>query len=232
MVYLSLWQLDRLDQRKEFNSRVEARSEQPTVEFSTILDEIDSGDLDEDDAEWRTVSASGTYLPDQIIEFNNSQGGRAGDNVLTALVMDDGTTVVVNRGFVPLGQDLPAAPATEVEIVGFVRPSEVRERGDLTDADDGEPLTEVRRIDIPKISEQLPGDVAPVFIQLTGSDPAVGIADPVPVVLPELDNGPHLSYAMQWIVFAIFVAVGWVFAVRRSLSVRAAERRTADAGSD
>jgi len=231
MIFLGFWQLDRLAQRKEFNSTLEERSQEPAVELSVILDQLDSGALDPDGAEWRTVTASGTYLPDQIIEFNNSQGGRAGDNVLTALRMDDGTTVLVNRGFVPLGQDLPAAPTDEVEVIGFVRPSEVRERGDLTDSDDGEPLTEVRRIDVPRISRQLPGDVAPVFIQLTGSDPAITAADPSPVVLPELDNGPHLSYAMQWFTFSICVAIGWVFAVRRSLSVRAAEREAAAAGS-
>jgi len=224
MIFLALWQLDRLAERKDFNSAVRERSQEQPVELSVLLDQIDSGELTEDDAEWRRVTASGTYIPEQLIEFNNSQGGRAGDNVLTAMVTDDGTTVLVNRGFVPLGTDRPDAPIGDIDIIGFVRPSEVRERGDLTDDDGGEPLTEVRRIDVPKIAQQLPGEVAPVFIQLTGSEPPIGAADPVPVILPELDNGPHLSYAIQWFIFAFCVALGWVLAVRRSLSVRAAAR--------
>ena len=139
--------------------------------------------------------------------------------------------MIVNRGFIPLGVDVPAPSAVEVEIVGYIRPSEVRDRGGLTDADSGEPLNEVRRIDIPRLAQQFPGDVAPMFVQLIASEPALGPGDPSPVVLPELDNGPHLSYAIQWFIFAICVAVGWVLAVRRSLTVRARARRAAIADS-
>jgi cytochrome oxidase assembly protein ShyY1 len=226
MVTAGFWQLDRLDERKDFNSQVRERSQQEAVELTAVLDDLDAGTLDPSTAEWLPVAASGTYLPDQVLEFNNSQGGRAGDNVLTALLLDDDTTVIVNRGFIPLGVDVPAAPAVEIEIVGYVRPSEVRDRGGLTDSDTGEPLTEIRRIDIPRLADQFPGTVAPVFVQLIGSDPEIGVGDPSPVVLPELDNGPHLSYAIQWFIFAICVAVGWVLAVRRSLAVRARARQT------
>jgi cytochrome oxidase assembly protein ShyY1 len=118
-----------------------------------------------------------------------------------------------------------------VEIVGFVRPSEVRDRGGLTDADTGEPLTEIRRIDIPRLAEQFPGSVAPVFVQLIASQPEIGPGDPSPVVLPELDNGPHLSYAIQWFIFSVCVVIGWVLAVRRSLAVRARARAAATADS-
>jgi cytochrome oxidase assembly protein ShyY1 len=250
MTAAGFWQLNRLDERKDFNSVLRERSQQAPLELTSVLDEIDAGTLDPSTAEWLPVTGSGTYLPDQVLEFNNSQGGRAGDNVLTALVLDDGTTlddttlddtndrtsddtvtVIVNRGFIPLGIDVPPPPAVGVEIVGYVRPSEVRGRGGLTDVDDGEPVTEVRRIDIPRLTEQFPGDVAPVFVQLIASEPAIGPGDPSPVVLPELDNGPHLSYAIQWFIFAICVAVGWVLAVRRSLAVRARAQRAAIADS-
>ena len=221
------WQLDRLDQRQEFNREVRERSQQAPVELDVILDDLDAGRLDPDTAEWIPVTTAGTYLPDQVLEFNNSQGGRAGDNVLTALVVDSERTVIVNRGFVPLGVDIPAPPAVEVGVVGYVRPSEVRGRGGLTDADDGDPLTEIRRIDIPRLAAQFPGDVAPVYIQLIESEPPIGPSDPTPVVLPELDSGPHLSYAIQWFIFALCVVAGWVLAVRRSLTVRARAREAA-----
>jgi cytochrome oxidase assembly protein ShyY1 len=220
MATLGIWQLQRLSDRKDFNRDVRERSQTEPMEFAALLDDLDAGGLDPTTAEWLPVTASGTYLPDQILEFNNSQGGRAGDNVLTPLITDQGTTVIVNRGFIPLGFDTPQAPQVGVKIVGFVRPSEVRDRGGLTDADDGEPLTEIRRIDIPRLAEQLPGDVAPVFIQLTRGVPEIQLGDPEPVVLPVLDNGPHLSYAIQWFVFSICVAIGWALAVRRSLSAR------------
>ena len=236
MTAAGFWQLNRLDERQDFNSEVRERSQQAPFELTSVLDEIDAGTLDPSAAEWLPVTASGSYLPDQVLEFNNSQGGRAGDNVITALVLDDEAiedtvTVIVNRGFVPLGVEVPSPPAVEVEVIGYIRPSEVRDRGGLTDADDGGPLTEIRRIDIPRLTEQFPGDVAPVFVQLIASEPAIGSGDPSPVVLPELDNGPHLSYAIQWFIFAICVAVGWVLAVRRSLTVRAKARQAATADS-
>ena len=243
MTLAGFWQLDRLDERKDFNAQVRERSQRAPLDLSSVLDELDAGTLDPETAEWLPVTASGTYLPDQVLEFNNSQDGRAGDNVLTALVLDPTTqgdestqgsgttTVIVNRGFIPLGIDVPPPPAVEVTIVGFIRPSETRERGGLTDDDDGRPLTEIRRIEIPRLAEQFPGDVAPVFVQVTSSEPEIGPGDPSPVVLPELDNGPHLSYAIQWFIFAICVAVGWVLAVRRSLAVRARARQATSADS-
>lgn len=220
MIGAGFWQLHRLDERKDFNARVIERSQSEPAELRSVLARIEDDSLPLDTAEWLPVVIEGTYLPDQVLEFNNSQGGRAGDNVLTAMVTDDGDTVIVNRGFIPLGIDVPAAPATAVDGTGYVRLSEVRDRGGLTDADDGEPLTEIRRIDIPRLARQLPGDVAPIYVQLIAANPPIAVGDPEPVVLPELSNGPHLSYAIQWFVFAICVAIGWVLAVRRSLRSR------------
>jgi cytochrome oxidase assembly protein ShyY1 len=231
MVAAGFWQLDRLAERKDFNRDVREQSQRAPIDLTSVLDDFDAGTLDPSTAEWLPVTVSGTYVPDQVVEFNNSQGGQAGDNVLTALVSDADVTVIVNRGFIPLGIDVPPPPATEVDVVGYVRPSEVRSRGGLTDADDGEPLTEIRRIDIPRLAQQFPGEVAPVYVQLIDSDPDIEVGDPAPVVLPELDNGPHLSYAIQWFIFAICVAVGWVLAVRRSLSVRARTRQATTADS-
>lgn len=220
MISLGFWQLDRLSQRQAFNRQVIERSERDPLALGSVLADIDAGRLTPDGAEWLPVTASGSYLPGQIVEFNQSQGGRAGENMLAALTLDGTTTtVVVNRGFVPLGFDRPAAPTGDVAVTGLVRTSEVRRRGGLTDTTDG-PLTEVRRIDIDAIAPQLPGDVAPVYVQLVTSDPEVVAGDPEPIVRPELDDGPHLSYAIQWFVFSVCVAIGWVLAVRRSLAAR------------
>ena len=220
MANLGVWQLHRLDERRAFNATVIERSEGPAVPFDDVLADLRSGAVEPDGVEWRRVTLSGTYLPDQVIEFNNSQGGRAGDDVLTAIRTGGDATVIVNRGFVPLGTDLPAAPTGEVEVLGYVRPSESRERGSLSDAEGDGPLTEVRRIDVGLLARQLPGDVAPVYVQLVAARPEVGVGDPEPVTPPELGEGPHLSYAIQWFTFALAVGVGWALAVRRSVRQR------------
>ena len=220
MINLGLWQLRRLDERKEFNAEVVEQSELPPVSIDELLD--DPG-FSPDDATWRRVTAQGVWLPQQVTVFNRSQDGLAGDNVLTALEQDNGTTVLVNRGFVPVGVDQPPAPSGEVEIIGTVRESQARRRGELTD--EGLALTEVRRIDLDQLAPQFAGKVAPVYLDLIASDPPTDGLYPAPVPPPELDEGPHLSYAIQWFIFSVAVVVGWVLAVRRSIN----SRRTASA---
>ena len=218
MIWLAFWQLDRLDQRRAFNDLVAEQIDQPPAPLDRLL--ADAGD-DPESIEWRQTIVTGQYLPDQILWFNRSQDGIAGDNVLTALVTESGTTVVVNRGFVPLGVDVPAAPTVETELLARVRVPQERQRGELTDASEtGAAVTEVRRIDLGQLSAQLPGEVAPVYLDLIDAIPTIGPDDPAPVPPPSLDEGPHLSYAAQWFIFAVCVLVGWVLAVRRSIRSR------------
>ncbi len=234
MIWLAFWQLDRLDERRAFNDRVTEQIEQSPAQLDELLDESLSGSLsgagDPEAIEWRQALVSGRYLPEQVVWFNRSQDGLAGDNVLTALVTDDGTTVVVNRGFVPLGVDVPAPPTGDVQILTRVRLPQERQRGELTDATDSDaPVTEVRRVDLGQLSAQLPGEVAPVYLDLIDSIPAVELSDPVPVPAPTLDEGPHLSYTAQWFIFAVCVLIGWVLAVRRSIRTHRRNALTAEA---
>lgn len=218
MIWLAFWQLDRLDHRRAFNDLVAEQIDQPPAPLDQLLAE--AGD-DPESIEWRQTIVTGQYLPDQILWFNRSQDGIAGDNVLTALVTESDTTVVVNRGFVPLGVDVPAAPTVETELLARVRIPQERQRGELTDTSNAEAaVTEVRRIDLGQLSAQLPGEVAPVYLDLIDAIPTIGPNDPAPVPAPTLDEGPHLSYAAQWFIFAVCVLVGWVLAVRRSIRSR------------
>jgi surfeit locus 1 family protein len=226
MVWLGFWQLGRLEDRRAFNDVVAARIDQPPVPFADLLDEMRA---DPASVEWRQVTLSGEFLPDQVIWFNRSQGGTAGDNVLAALVDDgdgqqDGVTVVVNRGFVPLTAEPPPAPRGPIDVLGRVRVPAERRLGQLTDATEG-PITEVRRVELDRLAGQFPGELAPVYVDVIASVPEVVPTDPVPVPSPALDEGPHLSYAMQWFIFSGAVLVGWVLAVRRS--IRADRRRAA-----
>ncbi len=226
-INFGFWQLDRLDQRREFNSTVSARIDQPAVGIETIEAEIaadsGSGDDPSDRVQWRSVDASGTYLLDQeFIVVNRSQGGRAGDNAVTPMVLADGRILLVNRGFVPLGEAIPPPVAETAEVRGIVRLSEQRRRGQLSDPAEGR-LREIQRIDIDRLSQQLPGEVLPFYIDLTASRPAQTTVFPEPVVRPDLSEGSHLSYAAQWFIFATAVAIGWVLAVRSSLAKRRRE---------
>lgn len=213
MVALGFWQLDRWQTRREFNDRVGARAAAPPVAFGDLI-----GDgTDPDDVEWRTVTVEGEYLADeQLVEVNRAQEGRPGANVVTPLRLDDGTVLLVNRGFVPEPNlevaEAPAPPEGDVIVEGRVRTSERRGFGGLSEPDG--PLTQIQRIDLPRLAAQLPGALAPVYLDLLASDPPQGDV-PTPVPPPELSEGPHISYMLQWWFFSACVVVGWVLLVRR-----------------
>jgi surfeit locus 1 family protein len=220
MINLGFWQLRRLDQRRDFNEQVSSRIDLA----AEPLDDVLGPSTDPDSLEWRSVQADGIYLPDEeFVVVNRSQAGRAGDLVVTPLRLDDGRILLVERGFVPLATDRASPPSGEVEIVGRLRPSQERRRGQLSDPADGE-LAEVQRVDIARLAGQLPGPVVPMYVELVSSTPAETGPFPEPVEVPELDEGPHLSYAVQWFIFSVCVAVGWVLAVRHSIKSRTTAR--------
>ena len=126
--------------------------------------------------------------------------------------------------FIKLGPVQLMSEYGTVTVTGRVRPTQERQTGQLTDTADG-PLTEIRRIEIARLAPQFGGSLAPVYLDLVESSPAVTDTDPTPVPPPELDDGPHLSYAMQWFIFAVCVLIGWVLAVRRSIKTRRAALR-------
>lgn len=209
MVMLSLWQFDRLAERKDFNRDVRSRSDQPVVDVAT-LDFDDPSSL-----EWRAARATGRYLPtEQVLVLNRSQEGRAGVNVVTPLQLDDGRVVVVTRGFIGLTDRPPEAPAGEVTVVGVLRGSDRRRPGQPTEAEGR--LTEMFRLDLDRLASQIDGDLLPVSLAMVASQPDDD-ARLRPIPPPNLDEGSHLSYAIQWQIFAACVVIGWILAVRRSL---------------
>ena len=218
---LGLWQLQRLDERQSFNALVEQRFAEPVTPLEAVIADGIVNDSEQaaaiaSDIEWRAVRASGTYLPDHGLRVvNRSQNGRAGDNLVVPLLLDDGRVLLVNRGFVPLTVEEPALPALSVEVTGRVHPSQERSLLGAKDPSEGV-LTEVQRLDLSRLDPQIPGDLLPVYMDLLESEPAEITGIPEPVISPDLSEGNHLSYAIQWFTFSLAVLAGWVVALRVS----------------
>ena len=160
--------------------------------------------------EWRRVDATGTYVPGhQFLVVNRSQNGDPGQNVVDALQLDDGSLMLVNRGFVRESDDVPAVPAGPGRVVGRLRDSERRRTGQQADvgarASDRDPPSRHRRA----CAKQFDATVLPMYIEQLESTPA-DAASLEPIVAPALDEGPHLSYTIQWFIFSVCVLVGWV----------------------
>jgi cytochrome oxidase assembly protein ShyY1 len=215
MINLGLWQLRRLDQRQEANAAVEARYDQAPRPLDAVL----QPGTDPQDLQWLPVTAVGTYRPEGTVHIvNRSQNGFAGDNIVVPFDLGDGRVLLVNRGFLPLGEHVPPPPSGEVEVTGRLRPSQKRRFAQLSDASEGT-LTEAQRVDIPRLQQQIDGQLLDMYIDAFASNPSDA---PVlePVVKPDLSEGPHLSYAIQWFIFSVCAAVGWVLAVRHSAAKR------------
>ncbi|HMQ25925.1 MAG TPA: SURF1 family protein [Acidimicrobiales bacterium] len=226
MVNLGLWQLHRLDQKRDLNALIESRTEAPVRPVDEVLPAAADFD-DADEVVFRPVTATGSYLAeDEVVVRGRSYEGRSGAWILTPLRLDDGTAVVVNRGWVPLQAGLEvqpewAPPAGEVRVEGLLVATQTRGRFGSIDPE-GERLDELARADVGRIQQQVDEDLVPAVLQLDQQHPAQSGDFPVAVGRPSLDEGPHLNYAGQWFIFSAIAAVGYGLILRRVARSRSA----------
>jgi cytochrome oxidase assembly protein ShyY1 len=219
MINLALWQLRRLDEKQTFNDRVSAHTDADVAPLDDALLQQEQNDLI-----YRRVEATGSYLATPQFEVVNvTQDGTTGRDVVNALLLADGSLMIVNRGFIPTGTPVPAPPAGEVQVLGRLKAAQRAGTGQPSD-DGSQELTEIRRVDLDALATQFDQPLAPMYLELLQSKPPEP-ASVSAVAFPELGEGPHLSYAVQWCIFSICVAVGWVFAVRKSIRDRSGVKK-------
>ena len=214
-VSLGEWQLDRLHQRREQNATVTANAAAPT----RPADQIFTRPITDTD-EWQRVEARGTFDADHQFVIRYRENGSAdGYEVVTPLRMATGT-LLVDRGFVvlPRGSQIPAAapppPLGEVVVVGHVRRNEHGRNRAITPVDG-----QIRLINSEAIAATLPYPVLNGYLSALSVEPPQ-IGNLQPIAPPELSEGPHLSYAVQWFIFTAFAIAGIVFFVRSDLRSR------------
>lgn len=221
-IFLSLgfWQLDRHDQRQSQNELREQQSRRPVEDLQQLLPSPAVPPAAAKRHEYRRATVRGTFdTANEVLLEGRSDLGRPGSHVLTPLVMAGGPAVIVNRGWVPLELKEPPVlqampPNGEVVVTGVLRSAPPPSRFGPADPEPG-PVQRIPRADLGRLEQQLPYRVYPLYIQMeTQKPPSRG---PLPKVapLPELDQGPHLSYAIQWFSFAAFAAITYVAYIRR-----------------
>jgi cytochrome oxidase assembly protein ShyY1 len=138
-----------------------------------------------------------------------TRDGKSGVDLVTPLRTADGTALLVDRGWVATQNtgttpdDLPAPPPGQVDVTGWVR---VDATGDSTSVDD----QSTRAISSVAIAEDLPYPVYGGFIDAESEDPAPSTAV-VPAELPDLGEGPHLFYGIQWWFFGALALFGFCY---------------------
>ncbi len=127
-----------------------------------------------------------------------------------------GLTVVVNRGFVPDGQQdrISPAPSGVVTLTGYIRFPEAE--GTFTPHEDrGKRLWFLR--DQRSMAKVLGwGNVAPFYIDLETPAPANGLPKPGPLEVRLKDD--HMQYAITWFGLAAAVGIGFAVWLARMLS--------------
>ena len=206
-LWASQWQYQRGIDRQQRNSAIEAALLQPVISLDNI---------DENAAafEWRTVETTGEFDGEnQILLKNRYFEGVYGYEVLTRFQLLDGRNLWVDRGWVKAGKDARTAPVItpipkgEVSIKARLRLDRSLPQGAFFAL----PATGAGMIS--KLNAQSGLDSEGFYLDLIGgADPL--LEPKVAAQIPELSDGPHLAYALQWIFFAGLIAYGRIL-IRR-----------------
>ncbi len=227
LIWLGFWQFNRHEQRVERNELIGDSLAAPAVPMSELSSP--GRPVDPDDR-YRPVTATGVYDQDRevVVRQRSNDDGAVGYYVLTPLLQEDGTAVLVNRGWIRAGNDLtrtpdvPPPPGGEVTVTGRLMADEstgttgIRERQGL-------PEGMVMMINSEERADALGTRVLGGYVELTATDPAPADEAAGPELLPEPDHtgiGAHFAYAIQWWLFAAGVPVGWVLLLRREVQDR------------
>ena len=180
MVLLGNWQLSRYHQRSEINARIDAAEVAAPVPVTSVLPRPGTpgraGPAPGKATAWTAVTASGRYDPtNEILVRGRTVAGQVGFEIVTPLLLDDGSALLVDRGWVPPADGgamaipvVPAAPTGTVTVVGQIhlsesRPSAVGRRDGRIDT---------RRVAVPRLAGELPYPVFGAYVLLTRQTPS------------------------------------------------------------
>lgn len=223
-VNLGEWQLSRLAQRQQRNTDTVANERNAVVSFEQVFNHP----IAERD-QWQRVQARGVFDAEhQFVLRYRSNGDAGGYEVVTPLRTRSGT-VLVDRGFIgldrgepiPAAAEAPAPPAGEVTVVGHVRRNEVGRASAMTPVNG-----QMRLLNATSVAATLPYPVLDGYIGLLSVDPPQSGGFQT-VQLPEISDGPHFWYAVQWFMFAGLALAGVFVFIRGDLRVRREAREAA-----
>lgn len=211
---LGFWQLDR---KAEKEALFELYDNAPVLQLEVALDR---------EQRFARVEAFGRYDAARHILLDNAIfNGRAGVHVLTPFTLEDGTSLLVNRGWLALPADrlnLPEVPTDNgpVTINGRLNalPTDGPRIGepDVLVPDRWPQL--VTYLDPESVSKALGMELANWLVQLDASEASgfEGREWPAAAMKPKV----HGAYALQWFALSIAAIIIWV-----SLGVRNAQEK-------
>lgn len=201
---LGVWQLDRAAQKETLQAEIIARGQEPELHGAAALAATP------DDAERQThrrAEMMGTWLPERTVHLDNRQmDGRPGFYVLTPLLLDDGTALLVQRGWRPRDFEdrtrlapLPT-PAGRVTVAGRL----ARDVARLYAFDGAEAGPIRQNLTLAGYAAETGLRLRPqLLLQTSPSDDGLRRDWPLPAV----DVHKHYGYAFQWFALCALILV-------------------------
>lgn len=150
--------------------------------------------------EWTTVTTTGRYADESLMLVRNRPShGVFGYEVVVPLTLSDGTSLLVDRGWIPNGASaaepspVPATPAGDITVTGWLRVGEPSLGRQL-------PTGQLASINVAEAREQTGATLYGAYLILRGETgpPGQRIVRPQALEAPDTGEGPHLAYALQW----------------------------------
>ena len=212
-VFLGRWQMDRRAETLAEINRVVTNYSAAPVPFADVRGEFDQLDPA---SEWTQVELKGSYLVDgQRIVRNRPLNGQPGYEVVVPFRLATGETVVIDRGWLPIGNknpgspdSVPAPPPGDVTaIVRLKHPEPELQRG--------APEGQLASIDLAAYSAQLGYPLLTGAYGQLASETPPAAEMPMAFPKPSTEEGTHLSYSLQWFAFGVLMFVGFGYAARQ-----------------
>lgn len=200
-LWAAQWQYHRGVDRHARNTLIIEQSLLPAVELGELTGNIDS-------FEWRTISIQGVFDDkNQILLRNRYSEGVYGFEQLTLFEFDQ-RKIWVDRGWIKAGSNATIPPQLQqtndesVRITGRLRLDSSLPQGKFFAVANNAQRDLVSQLDARKGIQTEDFYIDLISVSDTAMNPDV------PVELPELSDGPHMAYALQWIFFAALVIYG------------------------
>lgn len=216
---LSNWQWHRLQDRQMVNAEIQAQINKDPIPIAELIVDTDGVKSVPVDSQWRTVEITGVWLQeDQVLVRKKSLESDLGLWVVTPLQLADGTIVMINRGWTAAANSAVDSPVVSdvpigtIEVLGRLRDVAERTKPAPTDLPEGQ----VDRI-VPTEIVESSDTLTNAYVEMTASRPESRTSEIRALPAPEITEGAHRSYAIQWIFFEIMTVIGWIILVRNEV---------------
>lgn len=214
---LGSWQLDRAAQKRALRAAFEVQVNAPPLDLALHKVEPVTNHA------WRGVTAVGRYEAPVLLLDNRVRDGRIGYEVLTPFRLEDGTRILVDRGWLLAGArrtELPTipVPAEVTALRGRLAPapSTGLVMGDAAEPEAlGPDFWRLQHIDFTVLDRHFAPGFLPMLVYLDAAEPGGYDRN---WTLPAPDDGKHTAYAVQWFAMAGAVAILLGISLRRGLT--------------